>query len=167
MAPVAFVETLRGSLTLGEEHCPIEIELLAEAPSRAALLQNGCLSLRGLVRAPRWAPEAAAIGTLRIQPSALDYRLRFEGRDGRALHLFGRKHPSVLSPVRSMTRLPVELRTADAQPIAEGELAFDLGELVPFLFGWIGWLPTSRHARRELDVRRRAVERSAWARRPS
>jgi hypothetical protein len=135
MASVIFVETLRGALQEGGAEHAIEVELLAEAPSPAALLRNGCLAVRGVVRAPRWIAEAPVRGSLRIQPYALTYQLFFETRDGRTLELEGLKRPSLLAPVRSMTTLPSVLCTEDPVVVVRGELRFELGKLLPFLLG--------------------------------
>lgn len=157
----SFVETMRGSLSPpGGEASPVVFEVVAEAASTRALLRTGHTELRGLIRAPAWVDEAPTRGSLDLSPRRLEYRLRFVDRQGRDLLLLGRKHPRPLAALHSMTVMETLLLDDRGGELARGELRFDLRELPPFLWSW---LPLRHMAQRRLDIRRRAVERQAWA----
>jgi len=154
---VSFVETMRGTLqTSAGVASVVEFDVVAEAHSLGRFLLDGRSELRGLLRAPAWADETPARGTLRISPAELEYRVEFTGRNGQAYVLEGRKHPSLLKPVASMTQMHTVLRDASGATVAEGAMHFDLRELASFL---ASWLPVGRWAQRSLDAKRRAVER--------
>ena len=154
---VSFVETMRGTLVTADgERTEVEFDVVARAPSVRTLLFTGRTELTGLLRAPPFASEVPARGSLVLGPTALDYELHFTAADGRALVLNGHKGPSLLKPVTSMTVMAAVLRDPEGNEVARGEMRFDLKDLVPFL---ASWLPVGRFAQRALDTRRRRVER--------
>lgn len=161
LAPeVSFVETMRGTVeTEGGQSSPIDLEAVASGESLRDFRRNGWVELRGLLRAPHWIDEAPVFGSLRITPRALVYQVRFRDRVGERFTLEGRKSPSVFTPLRSMTHMVAEVRDADAHVVARGAMRFDLRELPSFILSWLAWLPSSAHARRDVDVRRLACER--------
>lgn len=154
---VSFVETMRG--TVRDEagrSWPVEFEVRAEAADHARFLRDGTTRLEGLIRAGEIVPEAACQGSLTLSPlrRRIAYALEFSDAAGAPRTLRGEKRFDPLSPVRSMTVLPVELAERDGRVLARGELRFDLRELLPFL---ASWLPIPTQAGRRLDRRRRAL----------
>ena len=151
---LSFVETMRGAVrdARGIAH-PICFEVSAEGGG------GGRFALRGIAKAPPWAREAAARGTLTIAPRArtITYALRFEAEAGGEVTLEAQKRLSLLAPLRSLTTMPVTVRGPAGEALARGEMSFDLRGIVPFL---ASWLPAARAQARRLDVRRRAVERA-------
>ena len=113
--------------------------------------------MRGIMRAAPYAIEAPASGELTIDlPHALTYLVTFES-DGVAYRLEGKKTPSLLSPIRSMTVMETVLKTATGKELARGQMTFALRELGGFL---ASWLPFYSGPRVRLDVRRRLLERA-------
>ena len=151
---LSFVETMRGTVrdAHGDVHS-FAFDVSAMGNS------DGHFALRGLARAPHWAREAAAHGTLIIAPRerTITYAVRFRSDAGDELVLDAQKRFSFLAPVRSMTLMPVTLRAASGEVIARGDMTFDLRELVPFV---ASWLPLVKTQQKRLDVRRRAVARA-------
>lgn len=150
---ISFVETMSGAVRdeEGKEH-PISFDV--SASGRGA----GHFELKGIINAPPWAPETSVEGTLTmsvLRPS-IAYHLDFTARDGRRLSLDAEKTPSVFKPVTSMTFMPALLKDSGGRVVARGEMRFDLKDLVHFL---ASWLPGTRTQQRQLDVRRRAVDR--------
>jgi len=151
--PISFVETMRGWLRGADgPEIPVSFELVAVNRRR------GRFDVRGLVSAPPLAYEAPARGTLDLGLGSLAYHLEFEGRDGTKLHLDATKHPTVLAPLRSMTRMQAEIHDGAGGLVASGEMRFALRDLPAFL---ATWLPGARHAHHHLDSRRRGAERRA------
>lgn len=151
---LSFVETMGGTVKDARSAAfPLSFEVNARGG------EAGRFTLRGIVKAPPWAPETAAQGTLVIAPRArtITYVLRFVSDAGDALTLDAQKRFSFFSPMRSMTFMPVTVSDGEGQVRARGDLSFDLRTLGPFLFSW---LPISRVQRKRLDVRRRAVARA-------
>jgi len=152
---LSFVETMRGTVRdlHGDVHS-IAFDVSAIGNSR-----DGHFALRGLARAPHWAREAAAHGTLTIAPRerTITYVVRFRSEAGAELLLDAQKRFSFFAPLRSMTLMPVTLRDASGEVIARGEMMFDLRELVPFL---ASWLPLIKAPQKRLDARRRAAVRA-------
>jgi hypothetical protein len=148
---ISFVETMRGTLTDegGGTH-PIAFEL------KAIRIEGGRFDLSGVIFLPPFAREAAAQGTLAISPFAITYRLSFRGDRGDTLALDAEKHPSPLSPLRSMTEMEATIRDAAGRRIAHGPMTFDLRDLFAFA---VSWLPIFKTQQRALDVRRRAIVR--------
>lgn len=145
---LSFVESMRGELSPGH---PVAFHV------RASGGLEGPLALWGVVHAAPWVDEATCEGTLELSLRRLAYDVRFRDEGGRALRLHGEKHPSVRSPLRSMTVLPVTLLDEAGQALARGELAFDLLDLPQLL---ASWLPLPTRAHRRLTARRIAVERN-------
>lgn len=151
--PIAFVETMRGTLRdgTGAEH-PVAFHVRARGGA------GGRFALSGVVHAAPWVEETVAGGTLVIaaRPASIAYDVRFRTGDGTALRLHGAKRPSVFSPVRSMTVLGVTLSDEGGRALAAGTVRFDLMDLPGFL---ASWLPVPSRARRQLEARRVAVAR--------
>jgi len=152
---LSFVETMRG--TVRDLHG--EVHSIAFDVSAMGNSGDGHFALRGLARAPHWAREAAAHGTLTIAPRerTITYAVRFRSEAGEELLLDAQKRFSFLAPRRSMTLMPVTLRDPSGEVIARGEMTFDLRELVPFL---ASWLPLIKAPQKRLDARRRAAVRA-------
>ena len=155
---IGFVETMRGTLLHPDGvETRVEFEVHAHAASTRAFLREGRTVLRGIVRAPPWVAEASAHGELTFDlPRSLTYRLQFEAGGNRYV-LSGQKHPTVWALVRSMTLMPVTLKTDAGQLLAQGHMGFRLTELGSFA---ASWLPFLSGQRTELDIRRRQLERS-------
>ncbi len=152
---LSFVETMRG--TVRDLHG--EVHSIAFDVNAIGNSSDGHFALRGLARAPHWAREAAAHGTLTIAPRerTITYAVRFRAESGQELLLDAQKRFSFLAPLRSMTLMPVTLRNASGEVVARGQMTFDLRELVPFV---ASWLPLAKTQQKRLDVRRRAVVRA-------
>lgn len=154
----AFVETMRGELTdaVGVVH-PVTFEVHAVGTG------GGHHTLSGVVSLPPWTHESSAEGTLvlSLRPRAIAYEIDFVADDGRPMHLSGRKTPSLLAPIQSMTVMPVVVTGADGNAVAEGSMRFDLRELLAFL---ASWLPRRSAALRRLEARQRQIERRAFTR---
>ncbi len=142
----SFVETMRGTLKdeLGHSH-PVQFDVSARGEGA------GYFRLEGLARAEPWAQDAKATGTLIISPTLrfIRYRVRFPATGG-DWELKGEKRPRLLSPVSSMTTLPIELTDAKGALKAWGDLSFSLTDLPGFL---ASWLPFSTGARKALEAR--------------
>jgi hypothetical protein len=150
---IAFVETMRGFVTpKSGPSAPVDFNVRASGGA------GGHFTLTGVVHAGPWIDETTCEGTLDISalPPRLAYDVHFKTADGQRLRLHGAKHPSVLSPVSSMTVLPIELSDAQGVVLGEGELRFDLTELPGFI---ASWLPRPSRAHRQLEARRVAVAR--------
>lgn len=158
---VAFQETMRGTVqTPAGEISRIEFDVVAESMSLREFLSSGMTSLRGVVRAPAWADEVPAEGSLRLSPTALEYRVRFAARDGQSLTIEGLKRPSLLAPLASMTNMEATLRDDHSVVLARGSMQFDLSELLEFGLSWVPILPLGKLGRRALDARRIALKRA-------
>jgi hypothetical protein len=158
---LAFQETMRGSVqTPSGESSTIEFDVIAESLSLREFLRSGMTQLRGVVRAPAWADEVPGEGSLRLSPSALEYRVRFVGRQGEQLTLEGIKRPSLLAPLSSMTNMEATLRDERSTVLARGTMKFDLREILEFGLSWVPVLPLGRLGRRALDARRLAIQRA-------
>jgi len=150
---IAFVETMRGFVTpKSGPSVPVDFNV------RASGGQGGHFTLTGVVHAGPWVDETTCEGTLDLSvlPARMKYDVQFKTADGRKLRLHGAKRPSPLSPVKSMTVLPIELSDERGELLAQGEMRFDLTELPGFL---ASWLPRPSRAHRQLDARRIAVAR--------
>jgi hypothetical protein len=151
--PIAFVETMRGTLRdeRGAER-PVDFHVRASGGA------GGHFALSGVVHAAPWVDETVATGTLVISvlPASIAYDVQFRAKDGRALRLHGAKKPSLLAPVRSMTVLDVTLSAGEGLALAQGTMRFDLMDLPGFL---ASWLPMQTKPHRQLDARRVAVAR--------
>jgi hypothetical protein len=160
---VSFVEQMAGMVRGrdGRER-PLDFNIKAEAASTRQFLLTGRTSLTGIIHAPPWAAEAVVEGTMEMSAMHryVQYTLEFRSRTGEALVLEGRKNPVLQAVLRTMTHMPVVLRQKDGEVLAEGELRFDLRDLLPFASSW---LPFGRTAQLALDVQRRAVARRALA----
>lgn len=152
---VGFVETMRGTLTTRDgKESPVEFEVHAHADHLRQFLKDGRTQLKGIMRAPPYGVETAATGTLTIDlPRSLVYAVKFKG-----YVLEGKKTPSVLSPLKSMTVMDVVLKTDGGEEVARGQMTFAIRELPGFL---LSWLPFNRRPQLNLDVRRRLIERQA------
>ena len=160
---VSFVETMAGTVRDREgRERPLDFNIKAEAASTRQFLLTGKTTLTGIIHASPWAPEAVIEGTMAM--SAMHryviYTLEFRGRGGQALVLEGKKSPMLQAVLRTMTHMPVTLREKDGEVLAEGELRFDLRDLIPFA---ASWLPFGRTAQLALDVQRRSVARKVLA----
>ena len=151
--PIAFVETMRGFVT-PKSGPPVAVDFNVRASGGT----GGHFTLTGVVHAGPWIDETTCEGTLDISaiPARLAYDVHFKAADGRRLRLHGSKHPSLFSPVSSMTVLPITLSDEAGLELARGELRFDLTELPGFI---ASWLPRPSRAHRQLEARRVAVAR--------
>jgi hypothetical protein len=145
---ISFVETMRGTLrdADGVEHA-VEFRVNASGA-------GGEFTLRGRITLPPWVEGGAAEGTLTmsIVPPLLAYRLSF----GDGLTLEADKHPTPLSPLRSMTFMNAIVRDKTQKTIAEGPMRFDIRELPQFL---ASWLPFGHRQQRALDADLREAAR--------
>lgn len=155
---VGFVETMRGTLTSRDgQQSRIEFEVHAHADHLRQFLKDGKTRLRGIMRAEPYARETPATGTLIIDlPRSLTYAVAFEANGSRFI-LHGKKTPSLLAPVKSMTVMEARLEK-DGVEVGRGEMTFDVRELPGFV---LSWLPVYAKPRLSLDVRRRLLERHA------
>lgn len=137
--PLTFSETMQGTLhdaSGGEHDVSFTVTAIAEG--------GGYFRLHGVASASPWAGArgegksdgAPATGVLVLSPRFLRYRVRFAGPGG-MWTVAGQKLPSLRSPVRSMTVLPVTLVDAAGVEQARGDLRFDLKELPAFALSWI------------------------------
>jgi hypothetical protein len=147
---LSFVETMRGWLRGKDgKEFPVSFELVATG------VRRGHFEVRGLLAAPPLAAESPARGTLEMGIGSIAYHLEFTS-GGQHLRLDATKHPTLLAPLRSMTRMIATITDESGNAIASGEMRFELTDLPVFL---ASWLPVSRKGRRVLDTRRRSVER--------
>jgi hypothetical protein len=158
---VGFVETMRGTLRAADgTESKVEFEVHAHADHLRQFLKDGQTRLRGIMRAAPYAAEVPATGALTIDlPRSLTYLVTFES-GGVQYRLEGKKTPSLLSPIQSMTVMDAVLKTAAGETLASGEMSFALREMPGFL---ASWLPFNARARVALDVRRRLLERQAMS----
>ena len=150
---IAFVETMRGFITpKSGPSTPVDCNVRASGGA------GGHFLLTGVVHAGPWVDETTCEGTLDLSvvPARLAYDVRFKTKDGRALRLHGHKTPSLFSPIKGMTVLPIALSDETGAVLAEGQMRFDLTELPGFL---ASWLPRPSRAHRQLEARRVAVAR--------
>jgi hypothetical protein len=153
--PLSFVETMRGWMR--DERgldFPISFELAA------LRVERGRFEVRGLIAAPPLATEAPGRGTLEIGVGSIAYHLEFLSSTGQRLSLDATKHPSLLAPIRSMTRMTATITEDSGRSVASGEMTFQLADLPAFA---ASWLPGIRSARLALDGRRRQLERLVLA----
>lgn len=158
---VGFVETMRGTLKANDgSESKVEFEVHAHADHLRKFLKDGQTTLRGIIRAAPYAAEVPATGELTIDlPRSLTYLVTFES-EGQSYRLEGKKTPSLLSPLRSMTWMEVVLKTGAGEELARGQMTFALRELGGFL---ASWLPFNPRPRVTLDVRRRRLEREGMS----
>ena len=158
---VGFVETMRGTLQANDgSESKVVFEVHASAEHLRKFLKDGQTKLKGIMRASPYAAETAATGELTIDlPRSLVYRVTFES-GGVHYRLEGKKTPSLLAPIRSMTQMDVVLKKGDGEELARGQMTFAVRELPGFL---ASWLPFNAAPRVALDVRRRLLERQAMA----
>ena len=150
---IAFVETMRGFVTpKSGPSAAVDFNV------RACGGPGGRFTLKGVVHAAPWIDETTCEGTLRLSalPARLAYDVHFMTADGRKLRLHGEKRPSLFSPVKGMTVLPITLSDDAGATLASGELRFDLTEFPGFI---ASWLPRQSKAHRQLEARRVAVAR--------
>lgn len=139
---VGFVETMRGTLQANDgTQSNVEFEVHAHAEHLRQFLKDGQTQLHGIMRAAPYAVETAATGALTIDlPRSLIYLVTFES-NGVRYRLEGKKTPSLLSPIRSMTVMDVVLKTEDGNELARGEMTFAMRELGGFLASWFRSTP--------------------------
>lgn len=142
---LSFVETMRGEVTdgAGRVHS-VDFQI------RTTQQRAGHFLVDGVVHAGPFGDEATCHGELVISLGALVYEVRWGD-----FVLKGKKTPSLLSPLRSMTVLPVTLERK-GETVASGTMTFDLLDLPSFLASWLP-MP-SRHTRR-FEARHAAVAR--------
>jgi hypothetical protein len=150
---LSFVETMRG--TMRDER---GLEFAVSFELRAIHERGGRFEARGLIEAPPLAREAPARGTLDLGLRALVYHLVFSDTEGRRLTLDAVKRPTLRAPLRSMTKMPATIRDDAGILVAAGEMFFATRDLPRFLASWI---PVQTLAHRQLDARRRQIERRA------
>lgn len=137
---IRFAETMQGELrTAAGVEAPVSFSVDARSEG------VGVFALSGSVQAPPWAEGAPAEGTLTMSvlERSIAYVVRFTAKDGSAMVLEGRKHPSPFAPLQSMTEMPVSLKDAQGTVVASGAMRFDLKDLPGFL---ASWLPFGRSA---------------------
>lgn len=136
---LSFFEAMRGSITDADGvERRVEFEVKAEASQLRRFARTGLLRLDGVVHAPPWVDEAPVSGSLELRPVVgrrLIYAFDFADEQGRRYAFWGRKTPSPLRPLHSMTWLEAELRR-DGELLGSGVLTFDLAELPAFLASW-------------------------------
>lgn len=149
---LSFVETMRGEVTddAGRVHA-VDFEIRAEQ------CDAGRFRIEGVVHAGAFGDEARCDGTLTISalPPSIAYDVRWQTSAGE-LALRGAKSPTPFAPLRSMTRLPVELVDATRTVRASGTMSFDLRDLPQFL---ASWLPIPLQSQRTFSARLAAVTR--------
>jgi hypothetical protein len=134
----SFRETMRGTLEFDGDARAREIAFTVEA-STASLIDFAStneVSLDGTLDLSGMATACAAEGTMRIDPlgsHTIAYRVQFEDDAGKAWRLKGHKTLRALTPIASMTILPVELEDAEGHVAARGKMTFALRELPSFL----------------------------------
>jgi choline dehydrogenase-like flavoprotein len=97
---------------------------------------SGRLSIGGLV-----SPDTPCAGTLLLSPlrrhATLVYDLLATADDGIPLRIYGEKHTSLAHPLHGMTTLYTQVtRAADASPLLDATLYFDLSQLSTWLGTW-------------------------------
>ena len=110
---VGFVETMRGTLKANDgSESKVEFEVHAHAEHLRKFLKDGQTQLKGIMRAAPYAAEAPAMGELTIDlPRSLTYLVTFEANNVK-YRLEGKKTPSLLSPIRSMTVMGKDPRSS-------------------------------------------------------
>ena len=124
----------------GQQH-DLRIDIFCEARDVTQFAKDGLTHVTGVISAKPWANDCAVTGTLLIKlgkDPKIQYDLSFDGEDGESYRLFGAKHPSILSPLKSMTYLEVTLDSTgfEEKTVAKGELRFDMKTLLPFATSW-------------------------------
>src|SRR4051812_36000646 len=104
---------MRGTLTRDGAQHPVEFTVTARAEGL------GFFTLDGTAKAAPWA-EGPAHGSLRISLFALERFIRYRLALPNGFTLEGEKTPSPLSPLRSMTWMPVKLLDAGGATVAQG-----------------------------------------------
>jgi hypothetical protein len=160
---VSFVEAMAGTVRDSDgRDRPLDFNVKAEADSTRQFLLTGKTTLTGIIHAPPWAAEAPVEGTMAMSATHryVNYMLAFRSRTGDDLVLEGTKNVRLDAVLRTMTHMPVTLRRKEGEILAEGELSFDLRDLIPFARSW---LPIRRSQQFALDLQRRAVQRRVLA----
>ena len=151
-----FTETMRGTWSPldGSGRKTMWFRAQADATDAIAYLKSGRLELAGKMHCESLADEVPTTGYLEIQPFSrrIGYVLEFRGDDGERYLFEGQKTLSVRKLLRTMTRLPGDVRAADGKRMGTALLYFDLKrDLVPFL-------ATFRRARSERQLRAAEAE---------
>jgi hypothetical protein len=122
---MSFEETMRGTLRSARGDSPVEFTVIARAEGRGYFTLDGTVSAKGFA-----AEGTRTNGSLYIAllGGIIRYRLHFDG-----FTLEAEKSPSVFSPVRSMTFMPVKLLDKAGSTVAQGEMTFDLKDLPSFV----------------------------------
>lgn len=142
---LSFQETMRGEvMSLSGYVSPIAFHI------RTRQTHGGHFELDGVVHAGPFGDEATCTGELTISLGALVYEVRWGD-----FVLKGKKTPTIFSPLRSMTVLPVTLERA-GETVASGAMTFDLLDLPSFL---ASWLPRPTVHTRRFEARHAAVAR--------
>lgn len=146
---LSFVETMRGTLNDGTR---VDFQIRTKSAGKP-----GHFTFEGVVHAGKWCAEGPCEGTLIIslRPASIAYVVRFSERE---LILEGHKSPSLLSPFKSMSVLPIALRRSTGEELASGTMYFDFMELPQFM---ASWLPLPTRSTRRFEARLRAVDRRA------
>lgn len=136
---LSFFEGMRGHLVdrSGGIHL-VDIDIKAETTHLSQLLLDGMTRITGIVRARPWAEDAPLEGTLHISPLRhrhIVYDFGFRDADGREYQFRGVKTLSLWRPLYSMTHLASTLHRGE-DLLAEGELLFDLNDVLSFLGRW-------------------------------
>lgn len=149
---LSFVETMRGHLQdASGKRTPVDFQIRTRSTNKP-----GHFTFDGVVHAEPWCSEGPCEGTLIISlvPASIAYVVRFSP----GLILEGHKSPTLLSPFKSMSVLPIALRRESGQQLASGTMYFDFLELPQFL---ASWLPRPTVTTRRFEARHRAVTRRA------
>ncbi|MEV3970394.1 hypothetical protein AB0K68_19945 [Streptomyces sp. NPDC050698] len=122
------------------------LDLRVDAPRVIRPCGSTTAVLSGRVRVGGWADDLHASGSMLIAPLSqgrIDYHVRFTGLDGHAYVLEGHKSPAWHSPLRSMTVLPIRVRSAgepdgvvSSSVTGEGLLRFRLRSFPSFAASW-------------------------------
>ena len=137
---LSFFESMKGHLSdkSGKPHL-IDFDIKAEATHLNRLLRDGTTRITGIVRVRPWADDVSLDGTLKISPLRLkriEYRFTFRDEDERCYQFFGYKQLNFKDILYSMTHMKAELR-CEGELLAEGELLFDLNDLLSFANSWL------------------------------
>jgi hypothetical protein len=129
---LSFRETMHGTLwrlDAPTDERALDVTLEARTGDLRDIPGDRTFRLRGTVDVERLATRAEAEGTLVFKLATerrLPYRLRFRGDDGRAYELSGQKEWLPVSPLESVSTLPVTLYDDGGQEIGRATLRFDL-----------------------------------------
>ncbi|MGA7119038.1 MAG: hypothetical protein WBY94_03025 [Polyangiaceae bacterium] len=140
----AFRQTLRGSywrLDAPADEGAVGLALEAVATDFGEFAQSRILRVTGTLDAERLASSQLLEGTIAFRlfdERRVAYHLSFRGDDGHRYDLSGQEEWQKLSPIASLTLLPVSIYDDRGEEIARATLRFDLRS------DWARWLGSFR-----------------------